>query len=102
MSIAFNAFGIILLVSRSFVVLLPVCIGVGGWGWPSSLCMWRIETTVFALMKRAPSSASVADDMTAHIICEILRTAQLFVGMSSLPAINMCPPAWLHAFGSDK
>ncbi len=31
MSIAFNAFGIILLVSRSYAVLLSVCIGVGGW-----------------------------------------------------------------------
>ncbi len=32
MSIAFIAFGIILLVSRSFAVLLSVWIGVGGWG----------------------------------------------------------------------
>ncbi len=58
MSIAFNAFGIILLVSRSFAVMLSVCLGVSGWGWPSSLSMWHIETAVFALMKRAPSSAS--------------------------------------------
>ncbi len=102
MSIAFNAFGIILLVSRSCAVLLSVCIGVGGWGWPSSLSVWRMETAVFALMKRAPSSASTADDMTAHIICKMLRTAPLFVGMSSLPAINMCPPARLSAFDLDK
>ncbi len=47
MSIAFNAFGIILLVSRSCLVLLSVCIGVGGWGWPSSLSMWRMERAVF-------------------------------------------------------
>jgi hypothetical protein len=68
MSVAFNAFGIILLVSRSFAVLLSVCIGVGGWGWPSSLSVWCMETAVSALMKRALSSASAADDMTAHII----------------------------------
>jgi hypothetical protein len=99
MSIAFNAFGIILLVSRSCAVLLSVCIGVGGWGWPSSLSVWCMETAVFALMKRAPSSASAANDMTARIICEMLWTAPLFVGMSSLPAINMCLPARLRAFG---
>jgi hypothetical protein len=56
----------------------------------------------FALMKRAPSSASVTDDMNARIICEMLRTAPLFVGMLSLPAINMCLPMRLCAFGSDK
>ena len=61
-----------------------------------------MERAVFALIKRAPSSASAADDMTAHIIWEMLRMAPLFVGMLSLPAINMCPPARLHAFGSDK
>ncbi len=63
---------------------------------------WRMETVVFALMKRVPCSAYTADDMTACIICEMLRTAPLFVGMLSLPAINMCPPAQLRAFGSDK
>ncbi len=46
MSIAFNAFGIILLVSRLCVVLLSACIGVGGWGWPSSLSMWCMEMAV--------------------------------------------------------
>ncbi len=102
MSIAFNAFGIILLVSRSFAVLVSVWIGVGGWGWLSSLSMWRMEMAFFALMKMAPSSASTVEDMTARIICEMLRMAPLFVGMSSLPAINMCPPARLHAFGLDK
>ncbi len=102
MSIAFNAFGIILLVSRSVEVLLSVCIGVGGWGRLSSSSVWCMETAVFALMKRAPSSSSSADYMTAHIMCKILRTAQLFVGMLSLPAINMCPPTWLRAFSSDK
>ena len=64
--------------------------------------MQRIETAVFALIKRGASSASVADDMTARIICKMLRTAPLFVGMVSLPAINMCLPVQLRAFGSDK
>ncbi len=81
MVITFNAFGIILSASRSFAVLMSVCIGGGGWGWPSSLSMWRIETAVFALIKKVPSYASAVDDMTAHIICKIIRTAPLFVGM---------------------
>ncbi len=68
----------------------------------SSLSIWRMETALFALMKRASSSASAADDMTACIICKMLKTAPLFVGMSSLPAINMRQPMWLRAFGSDK
>ncbi len=61
-----------------------------------------METAVFALMKRAQSSASAVDDMTARIICKMLRTAPLFVGMLSLPAINMCLPEQLCAFGLDK
>ena len=56
----------------------------------------------FALMKRAPNSASAAEDITARIICEILRTAPLFLGISSSVAINMWPPARLRAFGSDR
>ena len=64
--------------------------------------MWRIETAVFAFINKAPSSASAADDMTARMICEMLRTAPLFVGMSSFADMNMCPPARLQALGSDK
>ena len=45
--------------------------------------VWRIETAVFAFINRAPSLASAVDDMTARMICEILRTAPLFVGMLS-------------------
>ncbi len=102
MSIALNVVGMILFVIRSFADLLSVCFGVGGWGWPSSLSMWRMRAAVFASMKRAPSSASVADDMTACITCKMLRMAPLLVGMLSLPAIKMCPPLQLHAFGLDK
>jgi hypothetical protein len=63
---------------------------------------WRIEMAVFVLMNRAPNSASTMDDMTAQIICEILRTAPLLKGMLSFPAMNMCPPTRLQDFGSDK
>jgi len=101
MSMAFNALGMILFVSSAFAVELSVCIGVSGWGWPSSTSAYRIETAIFALMNSAPNSASAADDMTALIIWEILRTAPLLRGMFSLPAMNMWPPARLRALGSD-
>ncbi len=55
------------------MVLLSVCIGVGGWGWPSSLAVWQIGTAVFALMMRVLSSASAADDMTAYIFCKNIQ-----------------------------
>ncbi len=41
-----------------------------------SVC--RKDMAAFALMKSAPSLASAAEDMTARIICEMLRIAPLF------------------------
>ncbi len=64
--------------------------------------MWRIDTAFFAFINNAPSSASAADDMTSRMICEMLRKAPLFVGMSSFDDMNMCPPARLRALGLDK
>jgi hypothetical protein len=78
-----------------------ICIGVHGCVWLSSTSIWRIETAVFVLMKRAPNLASAADDMTAQIICKILRTTQLLKGMLSFPAMNMFPPMSLQDFGLD-
>ncbi len=102
MSMALSAFGKILLVSSACDVALSVCIGVQGCGCPSWISVCRIETAVFALMNRAPSSASAADDMTARIIWEMLRTAPLLMGISSFPAMNMWPPARLRALGSER
>ena len=102
MSMAFSAFGRILLVSSVCAVELSVCIGVRVWGWPNSSSVVRMDMAVFALMNNAPSSASAADDMTDLIICDMLRTAPLFIGISSSPAMNMWPPARLRALGSDK
>ncbi len=39
-----------------------------------------MDTAAFALMKRAPSLASTAEDITARIICKMLRMAPLFFG----------------------
>jgi hypothetical protein len=97
-----SAFGNFLLMSSACVIALPVYIGVRGCGLPSSASIWRIKTAVFVLMKRAPNSASTADDMTAWIICKILRTAPLLKGMSSFHAMNMCLPTRLGDFGLNK
>ncbi len=93
--IALSAFGNILLVSSGCAVALLVCIGVHACRWPSSLSIWRIETAVLALMKRAPNFASAADDTTAQIICKILRMAPLLKDMLSFLTMNMCPPTRL-------
>ncbi len=89
MSMALSALGMILLVSSVCAVALSVCIGVHGCGWPSSMRVCRMEMAFFALLNRAPNSASAADDMNAQIICEMLRTAPLLKGNSSLLAMNM-------------
>ena len=52
-------------------------------------------------MKRAPSSASAAEDMTDFIICAMVMTAPLFVVMAELLDIKKCPPDMLHAFVSE-
>jgi hypothetical protein len=61
-----------------------------------------METSILALINNVPSSASVANDITALIICEILSIALLLMGMSSVPAMNMWPLALLRALGSDS
>jgi hypothetical protein len=57
--------------------------------WPMTMRVCCMDTAVFALMNRAPNSASAADDMTAWIIWEMFRTAPLLMGISSLLAMNI-------------
>ncbi len=102
MSVAFKALGIILLVSSAWAVKLLVCMGVHICGCPISLRVHCMATAVLALMNNAPSLASVADDIIALIICNMLSTTPLLMGMSSLPAMNMWPPALLWALGYDR
>jgi hypothetical protein len=61
-----------------------------------------METAILALMNSALSLASAADDISALIICDMLSTAPLLMGTSSLPAKNMWPPALLRALDSDR
>ncbi len=82
MSMAFNALGIILLVSSEWTVELLVCMGVRVCGCPISSRVPCMETAVLALMNSTPSSASAVDDITALIVCNMLSTSPLLVGMS--------------------
>ncbi len=75
--------------------------GVRICGCPISSSVPRIETTILGLMNNAPSLASAADNITGFIICEILSTAPLLMGMSSVPAMNVWLLALLWALGSD-
>ncbi len=93
---AFNALGRVLLVSSAWAVKVLVWLGVPICKCPISLSVHRIETAVLALMNNAPSLASAADDITALIICKIMSTAPLLMGMSSVPAMNMWPGPWVQ------
>ncbi len=88
--------------SSACTVELLVCISVCICGWPNASRVFCMETAVFALMNSAASSASVADDITDFITCKMLRMAPLLIEILLFPAMNMWPPAWLRAFGSDR
>ena len=47
------------------------------------------------LTKRAQSYASAAEDMTALIICYMVKTAPLLGGFSDSSVMKKCPPAML-------
>ena len=80
----------ILFVTTPSDVVLSVCMGVGGCLCPISSRAWRAGIASRQLMKRAPSSASAADDMTAFIICATVRTAPLFGGSAMKKCTMMC------------
>jgi hypothetical protein len=102
MSIAFSALERILLVSSACAVKLSVWMGVRDCECPISSSVLHMDTAILALMNSAPSSASAADDITALIIYKIFNTAPLFMGISSVTAMNIWPPALLLAFGSER
>ena len=91
-----------LLVMTPSVVVLSVCIGVGGCLWPIVFNAWRAEIASLQFMKRAPNSASAAKDMTTFMICEIVSTDPLFGGMAESSDMKKCPPALRLAFDSYR
>ena len=83
-------------------MVLSVCIGAGGCLCPRRLRVCWARMASLQLMYRAPILASAADDMTALMICEIVRIAPLLRGTASSFDMTKCPPALLRAFVSDK
>lgn len=80
MSIALVALGWILFVTTPCAVELSVWMGVAGCLCPISSSVILIGMAAFAFKNTAPNSASAADDMTAFIIVDIVKTAPLLGG----------------------
>ena len=83
MSIAFICLDWMMFFTTPFAVEVSVWMGVGGWGCPISARIFLMYTASFVLMNSAPSSASVAGDMTTLMICEMFIMAPFGGGMSS-------------------
>ncbi len=64
--------------------------------------VWRAGIVSLQLMESAPTSASAAEDMTALIICAIVRMMPLFGGLAVLLDMKKCQPARLHVFDLDR
>ena len=91
-----------LLLTTPRAVVLLVCTGVGGCLCPIILSAWRAGIASLQFMKRALSSASAAEDITALIIWDTVMTAPLSGGMAAFSDMKKCPPALLLSFDSDK
>ena len=102
MSIDLSCLFEMLLVTTPRAVVLSVRIGVGGYLWPIVSNEWRDGITSLQLMKRPPNSDSADEDMTALMICEMVRTDPLFGRMAELSDMNRCPTAMLRAFDSGS
>ena len=98
MSMYFSRLLEMLLVTKPCVVVLAVCIGVGGCVCPNSSSDWCAGISSLQLMKSDPSSASAADDMTALMIFAIVNTAPLLVGNAVLFDMKKSPPDLLLIF----
>ena len=70
-------------------VVLSVCIGNGGCGQPILMRVLRSATIFWAVVKRAPNSASAADVITNLMICAMVRIAPFKRGNSSSSARKM-------------
>ena len=68
MSIDFNRFCLIVLFSKPTAVVLSTCMGVEGWGCPSSSKVVGIGKASLTFRKVAPISDSCAEDITVLMI----------------------------------
>ena len=64
--------------------------------------MFVVLVAALTLMNNPPISASGADDATCFRIPDMLSTAPLLLGMSSLPAKKKWPPTLLRDLVSDR
>ena len=65
-------------------VVLPMWIGVGGWGWPSSWSIRRMIRASWLLMKSAPNYASAADAETSFNMVHVVAMLPLSLIFSPL------------------
>ena len=68
MLIALDRLCLMVLLMNPIAVEFLTCIGVGGFSWPISWRAMCIGTASFAARNAAPTSASMADDMTVLMI----------------------------------
>ena len=88
MSIAFGAFGLVLFVMMLCAVDLSVWMDVTGFLCPISVSVILVGIAAFAFKTSAPNSHSAANNITAFIIVDIFRTAQIFGGTQQHWAVN--------------
>ena len=74
----------ILLFTILTAVVLPMWIGVGGWGWPSSWSIRRMIRAYQVLMKSAPNSASAVDAATSFSMVHVMAMLPLSLIFSQL------------------
>ena len=102
MTIGLVEFSTILLLMRSYDVLVSVWMGIRGCRWPSSLSVLSMGTAVLVFKNNAPSSASAVDEITLRIIVDRLRMAPLFGGFYSSFDRKWWPPPLMRALFLDR
>ena len=83
-------------------MVLLVMMSVQGWGWSNPCKIIFFAMALHALIKTSCSFLSAADDITALIICSMLRMASLCCGLWQFLVRKWCSFALLCAFFSFK
>ncbi len=96
MSIILMHFAMIVPLQTPTAFELSVWMGVLGCSQPILMSVWCNGTISLVVRKSAASPASVAEAMTNLIICAMVRTAPLNLGMGSSSERNMWAPVRLR------
>ena len=70
MSMALERFYLMVSFANPIAVELSTCMGMSGWGWPSSSISVRVGTASCTFIQVAPILASAADPMTLDVILD--------------------------------